>query len=694
MWRGGGGGRSSALERAEQALLSARSRRGDAQASTTKTQSSVDSAGSLKPRSAPPNTHALMYDLSDLSSVSSASEPRGHAGRSVNPENGYERGDSNKDARPQSSLGGRSRFLKKAPPPTTSSQSPVSSNQVHEPSYVSSSQRGSSQTTALSRLAEIESRIHSRKQAQEQVRQGTKPAYDFNTDTRLSPPPLAPTNLPTKSSSDQSPRENRFLKKKTTSAIEGTNAASAAPKSADVSVRSRACNAVDLSRETKSLRIMNTVSLESDEEDMRKLLGDSFDSTGCSLIRPEKPSSMKKPKKKFSKSSQRVPSTPPPAAVRPPSPSVMAPPHSPSSPSRRSSPFRFTGLAQAHFSPSMLSPAPSLPGVSPTPPLEGPGSSPRVESPGSSISSVSGRGEVLSLEELFPVGPISEDLHSEMSSVSEDFRINVMTLDDLVPADTGFTAETSGAKRETKHGSPGSESQAVEESEEKEVVDYQSDFENERTEPDYSFSQVSEHLQGYEEKEVSEVIEKDSDVSHENTKDDYSSDFSDTSHTCTSRTSDHKSSSSSKSRDSRSSGSHRSCASSQWSMRRDPDRKKGLKDAAVQTQPATYTWSTGSAYLNPTHTVSKERMEAISTFNPALFTHNELLKQQLDMTRRFIESSRLLHSRLMQSLEPPNYRYTTLEDTKEYIRRHTHPKLTMEKAIEELLQETRRCHCT
>lgn len=124
---------------------------------------------------------------------------------------------------------------------------------------------------------------------------------------------------------------------------------------------------------------------------------------------------------KFNKRDQRVPSTPPSAAVRSPSPSVMAPPHSPSSPSRRSSPFRFTGLAQAHFSPSVLSPSPSLSGVSPSPPLVRPGSFHRVESPGNSISSASGRGEVLSLEELFPVGH-SEDLHIEMSSVSEGMR--------------------------------------------------------------------------------------------------------------------------------------------------------------------------------------------------------------------------------------------------------------------------------
>lgn len=42
----------------------------------------------------------------------------------------------------------------------------------------------------------------------------------------------------------------------------------------------------------------------------------------------------------------------------------------------------------------------------------------------------------------------------------------------------------------------------------------------------------------------------------------------------------------------------------------------------------------------------------------------ELLKQQLAATKRFIESNRQLHDSLLRSLEPPNYRYTTLEDTR------------------------------
>lgn len=62
-----------------------------------------------------------------------------------------------------------------------------------------------------------------------------------------------------------------------------------------------------------------------------------------------------------------------------------------------------------------------------------------------------------------------------------------------------------------------------------------------------------------------------------------------------------------------------------------------------------------------------------------------MLKQQLAMTRRFIESSSHRHSSLVQSLGPPNYRYTTLEDTKEvkhtaytYTYTYTH-RLTRQK---------------
>ncbi|XP_029285708.1 uncharacterized protein C19orf44 homolog isoform X2 [Cottoperca gobio] len=688
MWKRGG--QSFALDRA-QALLSAK--RGSAVPLHT-----GDMGGSVKNRSSSPNTHPLFSDVSDLSTGSLAPEhgadtmlrSAAAAGKTQESE-----GHSTKDLRPQSSLGGRgSRFLKKAPPPATNSSQ--SMQQVPEHRSVSSSQRGS-QTAALSRLAQIESRIHSRKQVQEQARQqGPTPAEILTSDMGASPPPAArsleaPVQLPAQSRSDQSLKGKHVLKNKT---------AGAANPSTDVGVRSRsrAADAVGprAGLETKPVRVVSAVSLGSDEEDMRKLLGDSLDSIDRSFLIPGRPSHIRTADKMLSESSQRVHSSPPPAAVPPSSSSITAP-RSPASPSRRGSPFRFTGQAQAHFSPSARSPSPS--------PL-------RVGSPQRSLSSMSGRGEVISLEELFSVGPGSEDGHSERSAViSEDFKINVMTLDDLVPASLGFTEETPGKEREVKHSGhlprstnkhqqrPRLTEKKEEEQQQKDTVHYQSDFESEsRTEPDYSVSQVSEHLQGDGgEEEVSEVREEalDSDMSRGRTEDDYSSTFSDTSRSCTSRTSDI-----SQTNRSRSSGSH-SSRTSPRQLRRASTRKT-YKEEAVQTQPdpMAYTWPAGTASLGPAvgmaymdpspvvaHTLSAEMVEALSTFNPAVFALNEMLKQQLAMTRRFIESSRHLHSSLVQSLGPPNYRYTTLEDTREYIRKHRAPRLTMEEAFEEALQD-------
>ncbi|XP_037624754.1 uncharacterized protein C19orf44 homolog isoform X1 [Sebastes umbrosus] len=712
MWKRGG--RSSALDRAQALLSAKRSSGGEAESVRGKTAHTVAVVGSLKTKSSP-NPHPLLSDLSDLSSGSSVPQHGADTLGSAAGNNQEREGPSAKDLRPPSSLdGGGSRFLKKAPPPATNrSQSPVSKSQmqpVPEHRNVSSSQRGS-QTAALSRLAQIESRIRSRKQVQEQARQEQRPAGNLTSDVGISPPPPPPAAQSLEASSgDQNLKGRSFLKSKTALAVNSSDAAAAAaaaarsPKSADVGARSRsrAADAVVPS----SVRVVSGVSLESDEEDMRKLLGDSLDSTDNSFLMPRRPSSIRTADKMLSKSSQKVHASPPPAAVPPSSSSNAAPPRSPASPSRHSSPFRFTGQAQAHFSPSVLSPSPSPPRVSPSPP--GRLNSPRrVESPQHSLSSMSGLGEVHSLEELFSVGPGSEDPHSEMSAVTsederQDFKINVMTLDDLVPATLGFTEEVPGKEREVKHSAPlpGSpnrhqqrprlkEKKEQQQQQEDDAVDYQSDFESE-SRTDYSVSQVSEHLQGAgdEEEVVSEVREEasDSDMSRGRTEDDYSSTFSDS---YTSQTSDC----------SRSSVSHGSRTSSRQSRRRASTRKV-FKEAAVQTQtdPLAYTWPTGilgraagMAYMDPTpavaHTLSAEMVEALSTFNPAVFALNEMLKQQLAMTRRFIESSRYLHSSLVQSLGPPNYRYTTLEDTKEYIRRHRPPTLTMEEALEEVLQE-------
>lgn len=86
------------------------------------------------------------------------------------------------------------------------------------------------------------------------------------------------------SSSDQSLRGKRFLKSSTAVALNNSNTAAAAaatsPQGPDVGVRSRSIAA------DATLRVVGGISLESDEEDMKKLLGDSLDSEDKSFLTP------------------------------------------------------------------------------------------------------------------------------------------------------------------------------------------------------------------------------------------------------------------------------------------------------------------------------------------------------------------------------------------------------------------------
>ncbi|KAG7501767.1 hypothetical protein JOB18_006148 [Solea senegalensis] len=698
MWKRGG--RSSALVRAEALLSAKRSSTGASESSPRSIDTTREHAGAvdkfMKTRYAPPNPHTLLSDLS----VSSSSAENG-ADTLVPEKIQVHDGVPTKALRPQSSLevgveagqGGGSRFLKKVPPPSTNnSQSPVRTSQTQpmsEPRYVSSSQH-SSQTAVISRLAQIESRFRKFKQNQEPVTQG------------IPSPSPEPERRPvsSQSSSEQSLKGKRFLKTKAAVAADNTNAAASGTPTGSgpgVGFRSRAAGAAlsSVGLEKKSLRVVSGVSLESDEEDMKKLLGDSVDSTDRSLFGPQRTLSVRTANKE---------NRSPPASVCPSPPSDRAPPRSPASPSSHSSPFRFTGHVRAQFSPSALSLSPSPPHVSPSPKR-------RQKSPPSfqrSFSSMSGHKDVLSLEELFPAGRRSEDPDSDMSSVAfENFKMNVMTVDDLVPAAFEITDET--PRKEIIRDDQRDHQLPRLRVEEEEVLDYQSDFESEiRTEMDDSAKDVAEDLQGEETDVVSEVRKEawSSDASSERMKNDYSSRFSDTDSQTSgcSRTSESYGSSSRSSR----SVSHSRRTPHHQRRRSASSERKNVKDVAVQTQPDTvaYSWSTGTATFNPpsaptfmtytpptAYTLSAERVEALSTFSPAVFALNEMLKQQLAMTRRFIESSQRIHFSLVQSLEPPNYRYTTLEDTKERVRKHRSPKLTMEEALEKVQQEMSR-NCT
>ncbi|KAM3619392.1 uncharacterized protein V6R79_007441 [Siganus canaliculatus] len=549
MWKRGG--RSSALDRAE-ALLSA-ARREPVQGSSAKTEGAVDR--SVINRSAPTSAHTLFLDESDLSSVSSA--------RHLGPEAAGSATDIQR--RQGDSKDAGSRFLKKASSSVPKSyQSPFKSP---DPRNTSSSMQDF-KAAAVSRLAQNEKRSF------KQDRQDPDPPVNHISDLRITEPEAAlkaSVQQSVQSSSDGSLKGRRFLKSNAN--IKSTN------NTAARSLQGPDAIVPSVGLETKSARSVRTVSLDSDEEDMRKLLGDFSDSVN-SVVTAGRASDINTADKKLNKSRQALNSTAP--AVVPPSSSTSAPPH-PSS--RCSSPFRFPGKAQVHFSPSVPSPTPSPPYRSQSPP----GRDGDV-SLQDSVSSLSGCGKVLSLEELFPAGLGSDDPHSEMSeALSEDFKINVLTLDELAPAEDAVREKTADQESGTRIGVPVSRSreQLLDEQEEElqqeeeDVHNYQSDFESEsRTEPDSSASQVSEHLHGQEDEE--EVVSH-SQASRGRTKDDYSSTFSDTSCSYNSWVSD-RSQSHNGHRESRSSDSSVShCSFSQRTRRRRSSAGKLFKEAAVQT---------------------------------------------------------------------------------------------------------------
>lgn len=61
-------------------------------------------------------------------------------------------------------------------------------------------------------------------------------------------------------------------------------------------------------------------------------------------------------------------------------------------------------------------------------------------------------------------------------------------------------------------------------------------------------------------------------------------------------------------------------------------------------------------------------LTGLTAYSPAIFALNDMLRQQLALTRSFIDSTRRHYKSVLESLGP-DYKYTTLQETKE-VRSH------------------------
>ncbi|KAG8454870.1 hypothetical protein GDO86_001188 [Hymenochirus boettgeri] len=416
------------------------------------------------------------------------------------------------------------------------------------------------------------------------------------------------------------------------------------------------------------------VTMKSEDKEILQLAGSSVEKSESSerlwkLPRPPRtpsPPSKGTPRRNFRQSSSAL------GFISPRQPTSRYFSRTPSPPSHRAraplhSARSLTRLGSRSPSPSVRS---SLTNLS---------SSPMARLSRRSRTPLSQRSDLKSLDELFSK---TEDVSS---SSSNDFKLNILSLDDLAPTiDTQEEArkEMENKNMETFFGDPKNLKPIREQKSNQDQS--ASEIETETNED----SEISEHLL------IDQPISYNIcslDTEHEKTvNSDYSEDFEDI---LTGRSgsnpskSDRSFSISSKTSRTKKHSPHQSISSPyelpQTKTMVEKITKVQRKEMAVQTNDPTLTsyWPYANSVIGlpPTlavlephsisrHVVSPEVIEALTNYSPMALALNDMLKQQLFLTQSFVDMARQLHLSTMKSLEANVYHYTTLEETKEYIK--------------------------
>lgn len=322
------------------------------------------------------------------------------------------------------------------------------------------------------------------------------------------------------------------------------------------------------------------------------------------------------------------------------------------------------------------------------------------------ISLGSDGSEIKSLDDLFSKAADAED---STSVSSNDFRLNILSLDDLA---SNTTSEMAELKQK------GTDIQITQESNRNPKKDT---FQVEKDQPSLKISAVtgvSDPSEGDTEKNVTEADisehlgEVSADFSRQGqdypnhdertVNSEYSEDFEKSMSTTDGEAvsempEEHSESSTYSGKDPSSSTSTPLLTRE----RRERVHRVTVKETAVQTvdSPFTYCWSktnntavlgppVGNSYIDPvpiaSHVISMDAVEALTAYSPSVLVLNAMLKQHLTLTQQFVENIQHLHLCLVESLENEKFHYHTLEEAKEYIKNHRSPPLTLEQAREEI----------
>ncbi|KAM4052170.1 uncharacterized protein C19orf44 homolog isoform 2-T2 [Anomaloglossus baeobatrachus] len=550
-------------------------------------------------------------------------------------------------ASPQPVPGTKSRFLKKKTPSSADIKSnAVVTIEAKNPNHPQPTHSKMPTSAALRRLAAIESRHRLRKVEID--------ISENDSDIRTS----EERPFSNRSSSEFSSRDKRFLKNKV-----NIREIDSARQSHRHDVRNKPANT-------------NPRALESEEEEMLHLVGSSVefsenDERWWKLPKPPRtpsPPSKSTPRRKL----RHSPSTM--GFVSPRRHPSRLNSRTPSPPSYGSP--RFPGRTHSLTRFRSRSPSPSVRNS-----LNSPSSRTRLGR--RSRTPVSQRSDIKSLDELFSR---PED---ESSASSNDFKLNILSLDDLaLPVDAEepkIKIMGEKPKHLMHHSSVQDKGHTV--SRDAKSVPRQSTSEEESVAEAHSETNKDSKMlpprHRYESSSSEHNIPETADESTVNSV--YSEDFEGSVHTETDHSSKSDSYSYSKSLSAKKSVllSHHSYTPSNkagpWKKMAENIRRVTVKEIAVQTSDDgfIYHWPranivrSDAPFMDPvsmvSHVVSPDLIEALTTYNPVALALNDMLKQQLFLTRSFVDMAEQLYLSTVRSLENESYCYTTLENTKEYI---------------------------